>query len=87
MISIPKHISKILGKAASKAMPALTEKLIVTPERNKDWDYTCPSAIKIFNMSKKQGSYGFATCQDMAQAIVNNIDPLENDAIAGVELK
>ena len=55
-------------------MPALLEKLAVTPERNKEWDYTSPSAIKIFNMSKKSGSFGFATCQELAQAIANNIE-------------
>lgn len=81
MISVPKHIANILGKAAVKAMPALTEKLGVTPERNKEWDYTCPSAIKIFNMTKKTGSFGFPTCQALAQAIVDNLDPATNDAI------
>ena len=66
MISIPKHLAKLIGKAAIKAMPALTEKIAVTPDRNKDWDYTCPSAIKIYNMTKKNGSFGFATCQQLA---------------------
>ena len=51
MISIPKHLSTILTKAAFKAMPGLTDKIIVTAERNKDWDYTSPSAIKIYNMT------------------------------------
>jgi hypothetical protein len=64
----------LLTKAAVKAMPALTEKITVTPERSKDWDYTCPSAMKIYNMTKKTGSFGFATCQELAQAIVNNLD-------------
>ena len=53
MISLPKHLSTLLGKAAVKAMPPLLEKLAVTPERNREWDYTCPTAIKVFNMSKK----------------------------------
>jgi arginyl-tRNA synthetase len=87
MISIPKHLSSILTKAAIKAMPALTEKITVTPERNKDWDYTCPSAMKIYNMTKKNGSFGFATCQELAQAIVNNLDHEANDAISSIELK
>ncbi len=81
MISVPKHLANLLSKAAAKAMPTLTEKLAVTPERNKEWDYTSPSAIKIFNMSKKTGSYGFATCQALAQAIIDNLDPTSNDAI------
>jgi len=74
MISVPKTIATHISKAALKAMPTLLEKIQVTADRNKDWDYTCPSAIKIYNMSKKTGSFGFATCQDLAQAIVTNLD-------------
>ncbi len=62
MLSIPKHLQSILNKASVKAIPQLTEKITATAEKNKDWDYTSPSAMKIFNMSKKQGSYGFASC-------------------------
>lgn len=87
MISIPKHIANLLGKAAVRAMPALAEKIAVTPERNKDWDYTCPSAMKIYNMTKKAGSFGFATCQDLAKAIVSNLDEEASKVIKGVELK
>jgi hypothetical protein len=47
-------------------MPGLIEKIAVTPERNNNWDYTCPSAIKIYNMYKKSGSFGFPTCQELA---------------------
>ena len=74
MFSIPKHLQHIIGKAAKRAMPELTEAVSVQAERNKDWDYVSPSAMKFFNMSKKKGSFGFATCQDMAQAIIDNID-------------
>lgn len=62
-------------------MPGLAEKIQVTPERNKDWDYTCPSAMKIFNMTKKTGSFGFPSCQDMANAIVQNLDEHASSAI------
>lgn len=71
MISIPKYVASIVNRAAVKAIPALTEKFTVTSEKNKEWDYTSPSAIKIFNMSKKAGSFGFATCHDLAQAIAS----------------
>jgi hypothetical protein len=87
MISVPKTIATHISKAALKAMPALLEKVQVTAERNKDWDYTCPSAMKIYNMTKKTGSYGFATCQDMATAIVANLDEAAQQVISGVELK
>lgn len=43
--------------------------------------------MKIYNASKKTGSYGFPTCQQLAQAITDNLDPVENDAIEKVELK
>jgi len=65
-------------------MPDLKDPVTVQPVRNKDWDYETPSAISIFNKNKKAGSYGFKTCQDMAKAIVANIDT-DNDAIEKVD--
>ena len=85
MQSIPKHLSSILQKAALQAMPELTEVVVVQAERNKEWDYVSPSAMKFFNQFKKQGSFGFPTCQDMAKSICENIDP-QNDAIAKIDL-
>lgn len=67
-------------------MPGLSEKLAVQAELNKDWDYTSPSVIKIFNMTKKQGSFGFATCQDMASAIASSIEA-DDATLSKVELK
>jgi hypothetical protein len=86
MISIPKHLKNIISRAAQKALPGLTEPIVVQPESNKEWDYVCPSAMKFFNMFKKTGSFGFASCLDMANAIVANIDQNENDAIEKIEL-
>ena len=85
MISIPKHLAGILQRAAQSAMPGLADAIAVTPEKNKAWEYVSPSAMKIFNMHKKKGSYGFATCEDMATAIVDNIEP-NNNVIDRVEL-
>jgi protein-arginine kinase activator protein McsA len=85
MISIPRHLSSILSRAAQKAIPGLTEPIVVTAERNKEWDYVCPSAMKFFNQFKKQGSFGFASCLDMANAILANIDK-DNDAIEKIDL-
>ena len=62
MISLPRHLATLLNKSALKAMPSLVDKIQVTPERNKEWDYKCPSAIAIFNANKKNGSFGFPTC-------------------------
>jgi hypothetical protein len=67
-------------------MPELAEPVAVQAERNKEWDYVCPSAMKFFNMSKKKGSFGFASCQEMAQAIIDNIDQTENNAIEKIDL-
>lgn len=67
-------------------MPGLTERVAITAEKGKEWDYTSPSTIKIFNMSKKQGSFGYTTCQDMAQGIANSIET-DNPAVEKVELK
>jgi arginyl-tRNA synthetase len=58
----------------------------VQAERNKEWDYVCPSAMKFFNQFKKTGSFGFASCLDMANAIVANIEPESNDAIEKIDL-
>lgn len=66
-------------------MPELTEAVSVTAEKNKAWEYVSPSAMKLFNMSKKTGSYGFANCHEMAKAIVDNIET-ENEVIEKVEL-
>lgn len=86
MLCIPRHLSTILTHAAKKAMPGLTDMMIVEAEKNKEWEYKSASAMKLFNMHKKNGSFGFPTCQDMANAIVQNIDPAENNAIEKVEL-
>lgn len=84
MISIPKHLQTILQRAAVTAMPELKDPCVVTPERSKDWEYVSPSAMKFFNMHKKKGSFGFATCHDMAKAILSNLP--ENDVIEKIEL-
>jgi len=85
MISIPKHLASIIQSAAKRAMPELTDPVSVTPEKNKDWEYVSPSAMKFYNMHKKKGAFGFATCQEMANAIIENIDS-ENNVIDKIEL-
>jgi arginyl-tRNA synthetase len=84
MISIPKHIQHIIQKAATAAMPELGEAVQIVPQKNEEWDYQCASAMQFFNKYKKNGSFGFATCQDMAAAIVKNLP--ENDSIEKIEL-
>lgn len=62
MLSIPKHLSKILSSAAKRAIPELPDIMVVEAERNKDWQYKSASAMKFFNMYKKKGSFGFTSC-------------------------
>ena len=37
-------------------------------------------------MTKKQGSFGFSSCKDMAVAIVECLSKVENDAIEKLEI-
>ena len=85
MISIPKHLSTILQRAAQRAMPELKDPVSVTAEKDKDWEYASPSAMKFYNMHKKKGAFGFESCHQMATAIVENIEQ-DNDAIDRIEL-
>jgi hypothetical protein len=68
MISIPKYISQILTKAAFRAIPELAqqapnEKLTAAPEKEKkDWEYSTPAVMTLFNKFKKTGSFGFSSC-------------------------
>jgi hypothetical protein len=45
MISIPKYLQTIFTRAAQKAMPGLSESLIVNPEKQGNWHYQSPSAM------------------------------------------
>ena len=67
-------------------MPGLTDAVVVQAEKNKEWDYVSPSAMKLFNMHKKKGSFGFGTCAEMAKAIQENVAKVENDAIEKIDL-
>ena len=44
--------------------------------------------MNIFNKNKKTGSFGFASCQEMAQAIVSNVMGVEGGmtTISRIEL-
>ncbi len=67
-------------------MPELKDAIEVKQaEKGKDFFYSSASAMKFFNQYKKQGSFGFQSCQLMAQAICENMDP-NNDAIEKIDL-
>ena len=58
----------------------------MTPDKGKEWEYCSPSSMTIFNKFKKNGSFGFKSCMEMAEAIKSNIAEEENDAISSIEL-
>ena len=47
-------------------------------------DYQSASAMTFFNKNKKTGSFGFATCKAMAEAILAKV--AANDAVEKIEL-
>ena len=87
MISLPKHLQSIIQAAAEAAMPDLKEELSVVPQKNELWDYQSPSAMQLFNKHKKTGSFGFASCKALAEAILKNVAPEEYETtIEKIEL-
>jgi len=64
MLSLPKQISHVAPKRCRESIARPPGEDGSDSKRNKEWDYTSPSAIKIYNMSKKQGSFGHATCKN-----------------------
>jgi hypothetical protein len=85
MLSINKTLGESLTKIAQLAIPELKEAFQITNEKNKDWDYSSPSCIKIFNMNKKAGSYGFSTVKDLATAIADK-ESGEDNVIKSIEI-
>jgi arginyl-tRNA synthetase len=69
MINIAKHLSDIITEAVQSQIPEIKEKFVINSEKDKEWQYATPSAIKIFNMFKKKGGLGCANCMELAQKI------------------
>lgn len=42
--------------------------------------------MKIFNKTKKNGSFGFKSCKEMAEAIIDNLDYDDKEIIEKIEL-
>jgi arginyl-tRNA synthetase len=75
-----------MQSAAHRACAGATEPVQITVEKKPEADFVCPTAMKYFNMNKKTGSFGYNSCQDMANAFKANINEEENDAIESCEL-
>jgi hypothetical protein len=86
MISIQKHLQEIVQVAAEKACPGLDNEVIVMFQKNKDYQYDCPSAMKFYNTYKKTGCFGYATCKDLADAIAKHIDVSKESAIERISM-
>ena len=84
MIKISKYLGEVLQAAVSAAIPAYQGDAAIQQEKGDEFDYSSPTAMKIYNSAKKQGSYGFDTCQDLAQAIAEKIP--ENELIENLTL-
>lgn len=54
------------------------------PQKSEAWDYQSPSIVTIFNKNKKSGSFGFASCKAMAEAVAASMP--ENNCIEKIEL-
>jgi len=63
-----------MQKAVVKALPGCTDPVQIAIETSAGADFNCPSAMKFYNMSKKNGSYGFPNCKEMAEKMVAEID-------------
>jgi len=88
MRSLPRHLAHILKQAQVLAIPECTEAVKCQADKNVAWDYSSPSAMQIFNKSKKTGAFGFENCQKLAEAISMKLGDVEhNDAIEKLELK
>lgn len=84
MYSLSKHLSALLTKSIQEAMPEITIPIAINSDKNKEWHYSTPSAIKIFNMNKKNPDFGYATCKDLAEKMAECV-PLDG-IIEKVEL-
>lgn len=84
MLNIAKHLSDIISTAVQDHIPDIKETFIINSEKDKDWHYATPTAIKIWNMVKKKGGLGCANCKELAQKIADCV-PV-GDVIEKVEL-
>ena len=73
MLNISNHLSDTLTSTVQEQIPAVTERFQINSEKDLTWDYSSPTAIKVFNMNRKSGALGVTTCKDLAQKIVDSV--------------
>lgn len=84
MINISKHLSQIISQAVHDNIPEIDEQFIINSEKDKEWQYATPTAIKIWNSVKQKGGLGFNSCKELAEKIAECIPT--DDLIEKVEL-
>ncbi len=84
MISLTNTLSDLVTKSVHSAIPEITEQIAINSDKGKDWHYSTPSAIKIFNMNKKNKEFPYKTCKELAEKMAESI-PLDT-VIEKVEL-
>lgn len=79
-----KLVRDLLQASLNKTIQQDSVPLILNPVPNKPKeDYVCPSAVRVFNQFKKDGTaFGFATAKAMATDLLANIDKEAMDQLA-----
>lgn len=73
MINIAKHLSDIITQAVQVQFPEVKEQFVINSEKDKEWQYATPTAIKLWNMHKKKGGLGCESCKELAQKLADSI--------------
>lgn len=72
MQSILKHVEGLLRKAIKLKLGLDTDPGITRSAHIGD--YSCPAAIKLFNMHKKTGSFDCKSTKELAEKIISGIE-------------
>ena len=80
-------IFKTLQDALTKSFSEITEKIIRTPSSNAKYDYQSPSAVRLFNSHKKDGTaFGLKSAKELASKILEQIDLKNQTLIEKIDL-
>ena len=72
MLSFKKLLSSQVYSAIQATIPEVKQ-IDVNSDVKKDWDYSIPSAMKTFNMNKKNKEFPYESCKVLADKIVAQI--------------
>ncbi|CAI2363162.1 unnamed protein product [Moneuplotes crassus] len=71
MINISKYLSDLITDSVQAEFEEFKEKFVINSEKDKPWQYSTPTAIKLWNMNKNMtSSYPFIkSCKELAERI------------------